>query len=401
MKPWRLAYLVTHPIQYQSPLLRTIAAQPEIALTTFFCTDFSLKAYMDPGFSRSIAWDVPLTDGYDHEFLPVWGSKDSLSFVHPWIHGLRKRLIAGEFDALWVHGWGQLSHILAIFGARRLGIKVLLRGEAGLHLPRYGPFKQWLKDRFLHLLFARIDGFLAIGQLNRDFYLRYGVPVERVFTMPYAVDNAFFQEQVRRVVAGREVLRRELRLEPGRPIFLYAGKMIERKRAEDLLEAFIRLSPDGHREPRAYLLFIGDGDLRHSLERRVAQLGWGAIRFLGFKNQTELPAYYDLCDVFVLPSVREPWGLVVNEVMNAGRAVIVSDEVGCHSDLVKDDVNGYVFKAGDVTSLEAALSKVLNDPSRCSMMGLKGLAIINAFSFQEDIIGLRQAISSVMERHEI
>ncbi|MFM8540106.1 MAG: glycosyltransferase, partial [Nitrospira sp.] len=269
MKRWRLANLVTHPIQYQAPLLRMIAGQPEISLTTFFCTDFSLGPYADPGFSKSLVWDIPLTEGYAHEFLPVWGGKDSLSFIQPWIYGLKKRLVEGKFDALWVHGWGQLSHILAVRTAHRLGIKVLMRGEAGLHLPRHGPFKQWLKDRFVRGLFTQVDGFLAIGRLNRDFYLRYGVPEERVFMVPYAVDNAFFQEQVRRAVAGRESLRRELRFKPGRPVVLYASKMIERKRAEDLLEAFIRLSLDGQAEPPAYLLFVGDGDRRSALERRA------------------------------------------------------------------------------------------------------------------------------------
>jgi len=396
MTRWRVAYLVTHPIQYQAPLLRLIAAQPEIALTTFFCTDFSLRTYSDPGFGRSIAWDMPLTEGYAHEFLPVWGAKDSLTFTRPLIHGLGKRLKEGTFDALWVHGWGQLSHILAVLTANRLGIRVLMRGEAGLHLPQHGAVKQRLKDVLLRRLFARVDGFLTIGKLNREFFLHHGVASERIFTMPYAVNNAFFQEQARRVAAGRDALRAQLNLKPGRPVVLYASKMIERKRAEDLLEAFIRLSPDGQAEPPAYLLFVGDGDRRSALERRAAQFGWDAVRFLGFKNQTELPAYYDLCDVFVLPSRAEPWGLVVNEVMNAGRAVIVSDEVGCHPDLVRDGVNGSVFKAGDVVSLHAALARTLADPVGCEQMGKRSLDLINTWSFQEDLAGLKQGLASVM-----
>jgi hypothetical protein len=56
----RLAYLVTHPIQYQAPLLRQIAAEPGIDLTVFFCSDFSLKSYHDPDFGKTIAWDIPL-----------------------------------------------------------------------------------------------------------------------------------------------------------------------------------------------------------------------------------------------------------------------------------------------------------------------------------------------------
>ena len=99
--------------------------------------------------------------------------------------------------------------------------------------------------------------------------------------------------------------------------------------------------------------------------------GWDSIKFLGFKNQTELPAYYDLCDVFVLPSVYEPWGLVVNEVMNAGRAVIVSDQVGCGPDLVRPGENGYIFPAGDIAGLCGALKNILDNQQKCRAMGQK------------------------------
>ena len=88
------------------------------------------------------------------------------------------------------------------------------------------------------------------------------------------------------------------------------------------------------------------------------------IRFLGFKNQSELPALYDLCDVFVLPSTFEPWGSVVNEVMNAAKPVIVSDRVGAAPDLVGEGVNGYIYPHGDVSSLASKLKTVLELPQK-------------------------------------
>ena len=121
------------------------------------------------------------------------------------------------------------------------------------------------------------------------------------------------------------------------------------------------------------------------------------MRFLGFKNQTELPAYYDLCDVFVLPSVYEPWGLVVNEVMNAGRAVIVSDQVGCGPDLVKPGENGYIFTAGDIAGLGWALHNVLNDQQKCRALGRKSLEIIDKWGIEEDVAGLKAALAGVMQ----
>ena len=102
--------------------------------------------------------------------------------------------------------------------------------------------------------------------------------------------------------------------------------------------------------------------------------------------------FYDLCDVFVLPSVQEPWGLVINEVMNAARAVIVSDQVGCGPDLVRHGENGFIFKAGDVDDLKLALHETLANKDRCISMGQTSARIISDWSFEEDIVGLSNAL---------
>ena len=213
--------------------------------------------------------------------------------------------------------------------------------------------------------------------------------------VPYAVDNSFFRDQARAAAGERERLRRELGLEPDRPIILYASKLSEVKRGVDLLNAYIQMSPDRVLEPRPYLLFIGEGDQRKILEEHARSRPWSSIKFLGFKNQTELPGYYDLCDVLVLPSVFEPWGLVINEAMNAGRAVVVSDQVGCGPDLVRSGENGYVFPAGDIAGLRQALVNLLGDPQKCRVMGQKSREIIETWGLEEDVAGLNQALAYV------
>src|SRR5438445_10698521 len=103
----RLAYLVSHPIQYQAPLLRRIAREPDIDLTVFFGSDFSVKGYKDEGFGGvGVKWDVPLLGGYRHEFLPVLRDNATVSPTRPMNYGIASRLkgAAGQaaFDALWV-----------------------------------------------------------------------------------------------------------------------------------------------------------------------------------------------------------------------------------------------------------------------------------------------------------
>jgi glycosyltransferase involved in cell wall biosynthesis len=99
-----------------------------------------------------------------------------------------------------------------------------------------------------------------------------------------------------------------------------------------------------------------------------------------------------MCDVFVLPSSAEPWGLVVNEVMNHAKPVIVSNEVGCSSDLIFDGLNGYIFENHNTQDLADKLCKILASTQVKNSMGKESLEIISKWGFREDLIGLRLAI---------
>ena len=390
--PIRLAYLVSHPIQYQSPLLRLIAAEPGISLRVFFRSPMGLKPYADAGFGQTIAWDTPLLEGFDHEFLPAFDDPMRVTrYLHPLNYGLARRLPQGRFDALWVHGYARLFNGIAMATAKRLGLKVLLRDEATpISMPR-GPLKTLAKRGFFAGMRTLVDGVLAIGSLNRRYYLEQGFDPARVFSMPYAVDNERFQAGSREAAANRGAFLAALGISPTRPRIVFSGKLTPIKAPEILLEAFARLS-----DPKATLCYVGDGPLRAMLENRARALGIGAsVCFAGFRNQRELPAFYDLADVFVLPSRREPWGLVVNEAMNAGRAIVVSDQVGAGPDLVKPGENGSIVPVDDVDRLAAALADALASPARTTALGKRSLEIIEGWSFREDIAGLKQALMGV------
>jgi len=239
---------------------------------------------------------------------------------------------------------------------------------------------------------------LAIGRLNREYYLHYGVEAGRIFPMPYAVDNEFFRTAAEQARPRRERLRAELGLPPRRAVILFASKMQPHKRAGDLLEAYARMPPGTGGEHAACLVFAGDGEERVHLERRARALKRDSIRFIGFRNQSELPALYDLSDVFVLPSEREPWGLVINEAMNAGKPVVVSDRVGAGPDLVEDGVNGFVFPARDVAALANRLQRIIDNPERRAAMGECAIEKVARLGFDADRDGLLAALDSIVAR---
>jgi len=393
----RIAYIVSHPIQYQAPLLRRIAREKAFDLTVLFLSDFSTRAYGDPGFGQAISWDVDLLGGYQSKVLPAWGDRDSLGFWKPLTTGVEEELRRGNYDVVWLHGYAHHAHLRAFVAAKRHGLKVLLRGETHKTSTLQSPLRNALKKRVMSRLFRHVDGFLAIGSANRDYYLSHGVAPEKIFMMPYAVDNTHFQA----AAAGRarEDVAASLGLIADRPVILYASKLQQRKRPWDLWAAYERLSPNGVDEPAPYLVFVGDGSERQSLEAAVRRKGWTSVRFAGFRNQTELPAIYAAADVLVLPSEREPWGLVINEAMNAGTAVIVSDQVGAAADLVEDGVNGYVVPVGDVDTLANRLRCVTGDQVLAKAMGASSLARISRWDFEADVAGLTQALAACTSVH--
>jgi glycosyltransferase involved in cell wall biosynthesis len=397
-RPVRLAYLVSHPIQYQAPLLRRIAQEPDIDLTVFFGSDFSLRNYADKGFGVGVHWDTPLVEGYKHEFLPAIRDNSTVSPFAPISRGIFTRLRGrnGEppFDALWVHGYASVNSMHAILAANALGIPVLLRAESTLVDRSRSPFKLFAKSLFFKALGRMVAGLLPIGTLNAAYWRHYLGADFPAWLFPYAVDNDYFRQRSLEAGAGRSALQVELDLDPSRPVILFASKLQERKRCIDLLEAYLQLLCSTGDEPHPYLLIVGDGEERAALEARTRQSGVQSVRFCGFRNQSELPRFFDLATVFVLPSRHEPWGLIVNEVMNAAKPVILSDDVGCQPDLVTNGVEGFVFPAGDVPALTNALRTIIEVPDTATRMGHNALAKITAWDFERDLLGLRRALAN-------
>jgi glycosyltransferase involved in cell wall biosynthesis len=392
--PYRLAVLASHVIQYQAPLFRALAADPAIDLTVFFCSRAGLDTYWDEGFETPLAWDTALLGGYRAEFLRNWSPRPHQArfsgLINPTIIG---RLGAGRFDALLVHGWMRATNWLAIGAALGHRIPILMRGESNALAPARG-WRPVVKRPLLSALFRRIDAFLAIGRHNADFYRRYGVPEEKIVPAPYSVDNDVFVAEARQLASAKTELKQAHGISSGLPVVLFVGKLIDVKRPADLLQAVEAVA----RSRQVALAFVGDGPRASSLARDVHDRRIPNVHFFGFRNQRELPSFYAMADLFVLPSSFEPWGLVVNEAMCFGLPVIVTDRVGAGGDLVRDDENGSVVSVGDTSALAARIDRVLGDEARRAAMGRKSLEIIEVWSQRETVRGVVTALARVTRR---
>lgn len=216
------------------------------------------------------------------------------------------------------------------------------------------------------------QGFLArqaracvtYGTLASEYLSSLGVHDEHIVTGVNAVDVRFFQEQAPQRAAAAAQIRQQHGLHGVN--ILFVGNLSERKGARQLLEAFARLPAASG----AALHFVGNGPLEAELRLQAQALGLQAqVFFWGQQLPQDVSLYYTLADVFVFPSVYEPWGLVLNEAMACGLPVIASSLAGATRDLVQDGVNGFIIDPRNPAALAETLTRLIADPGLRQRMG--------------------------------
>jgi glycosyltransferase involved in cell wall biosynthesis len=383
----RLAVVCTHPIQYYAPWFRILAADPRIDLRVFYLLEPGEQGLYDPFFGQDIKWDVPLLQGYAHEFVPNVSPPPQLGrfwgFRNP---TLPRRLREFDPDAVLLIGYKYWSLLRLIATWPRGRAPLLFRGDSHRLVPD-GSRLAAAKRLLIAAIFRRFAAFLYAGEANRRYFLHHGVAEAALFRAPHAVDNARFMAL--RGSAGLEAreLRRSLGIADGDFVFLFAGKFEPKKRPLDLLEAFGRVALPG-----TVLLFAGAGPLDAELRARAAAMP--NVRVIPFQNQSQMPRTYAACDMLVLPSEGpfETWGLAVNEAMCLGKAAIVSSHVGCAEDLVRPGETGLVFEAGNVASLAEALRAALAARDRVAAWGEAACRRVAEFSYENAARGLIEAL---------
>lgn len=387
----RLAIVTTHPIQYYAPWFRWMSENSEIDLKVFYLWDFGVTEKRDPGFGREVKWDLPLLEGYDHEFVPNTSSRPGTNHYF----GIRNPELATKLknwepDAALLIGYKYASLMRLIFTpATMRGFPLLFRGDSH----RFGKMRNSkfeIRNWIISQVYRRFEAFLYVGKANREYLRRHGVPERKLFFSPHVVDNERWMSSPDTVEEEAKRWRNELGILTDHALILFAGKFEQKKRPLDLLDAFI-----GSKLENVALLFVGNGALEAELRSRAAN--HANIFVAPFQNQTEMPRTYAACDLFVLPSfgAEESWGLAINEALCLSRPVIVSDHVGCGPDLVKHGENGLIFPAGDVQALAAALEEALRDRDRLKTWGLRGREIVSGYNFAAATRGLIQALDSI------
>ena len=276
-------------------------------------------------------------------------------------------------DTILVPGYYLLPGLAAALWARLHGRRSVLMTEstAGDH-----PRSWWREAAKSALLRALFDWAVAGGAAHRRYLERLGFPASRIARFYDVVDNAGLAQRAA-----------ELRLRPAAdfhlpsPYFLYIGRLAPEKNVAALVRAWIAYREQGGSWP---LVLVGDGPEASAL-RDLAEASPFAsdILFQGHRGYTDLPLFYAFAGCFVLPSLREPWGLVVNEAMACGLPVLVSERCGCAEDLVAPGENGFLFQPSDEDQLTSLLRRIGSSPQPAlDRMAEASRSLISSYSPQ-------------------
>jgi glycosyltransferase involved in cell wall biosynthesis len=387
---YRTLVVLTHPIQYSAPTLREMANHPKIDLLTAYCSMQNVEPTLDPDFGVTVAWDIPLLEGYrwvqvpNQSFRPGLGRFFGLSNF-----GLWKLIRSSDFDAVVIMtGYRYASFWIALAAAKASGTSFLFGTDAHQLAPRDGNSWKVILKRWLWPFLFRLADIVIVPSSGGTGLMRsLGIPSERIVLTPYSVDNDWWIAESAKV--NRRAVRAAWNIPDNTLVILFCAKLQTWKRPHDVLHAFAQANIKD-----SFLVFAGDGPLRPKLEAEASSLGVAnRVRFLGFVNQTKLPPIYRSCDLFVLPSEYEPFGVVVNEAMLCGCPVIVSNRVGARFDLVEPGSTGFIYPVGDVGALSGLLREMMSSRERLKRMGNKARERMTDWSPRNNVDGIVEAIT--------
>lgn len=350
----KIAVITPIPTPYRDPFWNEFARQPGIDLHVFYCS----------AGKGDRPWNVDWSHEFKAEVLPgrnllAWRGCDASCYWNP---GIRHRLRTGNFDAILIGGYNHLTMWAAIQYAKRHNVPYFLMCETFERSKPRG-WRKWIKRPIVRYVVKHARGGLPTGSFATEYLVSHGARPENLVRLPNVPDVVALARQAEELRPLREQIRRSLGIGTG-PVALFVGRLIPKKRASLLIRAFKQAAPEGD----AQLVIVGSGPKRLALKQLAVDLGIeNRVIFAGFVQPADVPKYYVAADVFVLPS-SETWGVVVSEALASGVPVIVSDEVGCHPDVVNSRTVGEVVRAGDESNLSESMIKHLSSPMSPSIV---------------------------------
>jgi glycosyltransferase involved in cell wall biosynthesis len=332
----RLAVIVNMVAPYTKPLFEELAKRDECDLLVVSETTMERDRHWEP--ERDLPFAHVLLDSWTLDLAWLAAGSGFRTRFDTYLYVPKRPLRALESfrpDVVVAGGggiWSSPANIAALAARARRGWAVM---------PWWGSFTRphptWprrVANPWVRHFMRTSDACLAYGSRHARDLAAMGVDPDRIEIAPITA------------LVPKRPPQRAWPRSAADTRFLFIGRLIERKGLDVLLKAFARFS-------EGELWIAGDGPLRDAVGKAAS--ADSRIRMLGHVDGNELAALYADVDALVVPSLYEPWGLVVHEGLGNGLPVIASDQVAAADDLVEPGVNGYVAPAGSAVALTAAM----------------------------------------------
>ena len=351
-------------------MFQYLAKNDDIDLRVYYYDPGSLGGMFDPGYGNDAAWDVDVTSGVEARVLRnVLRGRQ----VHPFRQlnlGVLLSILRGRFDAIFLSGYASPSNWMVLAAAKLTRCPVWYQSDTNIldvQRKTTSRFKDSLRKGFLR----GVSLFLVAGNNNKAAYHHFGIKDDQMVWCPIPVDMSRYDAARHDPELNEKLdeLRARYAIPKGSRVVAFCGKLIERKRPQDVIEA-LRISE----RKDTYGLLIGSGEMEDEIRRSLTQND--RIVITGFINQSEIPYHMLLADLGVVSSEWDPHPLVTTEFAMCGRPVIVSDYCGVWGDhdILRPGENGFLYKCGDVSELARQISVVLDDDDLRFSMGQRSLA---------------------------
>ena len=280
------------------------------------------------------------------------------------------------YGALWLRLMRRIPHLMCY--------------EGTIHTERsINGIKHFYRKTVLKL----IDHIACNGSLSASYIKSLGYPEKKISHGNMAADMLLLQKQIREFdIFQRKTLKIKLTLSD--VVFLFIGRLVPLKGVGKLIEAWINCFGNNR---ATSLLFVGDGPEKESLKNLIEKNGISNIHLTGEIDFDSIYQYLAISDIFVMPTLRDNWSLVVPEAMSAGLPIICSKYNGCWPELVKPE-NGWVFDPLDHKNFVDTLREAWDKRSHWKEMGQQSLELVQNYSPEKVAGNIYNACLSVLKK---
>jgi len=383
-----LAIFESHPVQYRAPVYQELQRLVPDRFHVFYATDVSVRGNLDVEFGKTLAWDEPLLDGYPNTVLKQERGEPLKGFCSLRGGGISRVFNDHRPTVILQTQFLYEYDFAVLFQAWARRIPVWIRQETQDEAFQRSRSKEFLRSMTYRILYSLTQKAFYFGELNREHLLRHGMPEDHLVRAPYCTPDRFQNLSEAQFAQIREDCRSRLGIDRNRIVIGFFGKLIPKKNPELLMTAapfYKEVLKD-----KVTLLFVGSGGLEAEMKTQALQLEQRGIQtiFTGFVNQSAIRDFYAATDILVLPSQHagETWGLVVNEALQSGCAVVISEAVGCYREFGSWE-RVRTIPVGDAMALARAVEELAVFPrefgwAREGMKAYSTLAAANALAVE-------------------